>query len=87
MSAREPLSTNRGIHIPPFLFYTTAQAGRGRKSLKLKTESVTQLVKPRTAETSNATSDREANKPPPINLAHLKKKKKSNKITGKKNLQ
>lgn len=73
MSAAESLSTDRGIHIPPHHYTLTAQAGRGPGSPKLKTESVTQLVKPLTAETSDSTSDREADKPPPINSTHVKK--------------
>lgn len=64
--------------------YTTAQAGRGPGSPKLKTpESSTLLVKPLKAETSNSTSDREATKPPPINSTHVKKCKEERKNGGK----
>lgn len=52
---------------------TTAQAGRGPRSPKTP-QSSTLLEKPLTAETSNCTSDREANKPPPINSTHVEKK-------------
>lgn len=58
VDAIQSLITNGGVCFPPFFFNATAQTGRCRESLK--TESVTQLVKPPTAETSNGASDWEA---------------------------
>lgn len=60
VDAIQSLITNGGVCFPPFFFNATAQTGRCRESLK--TESVTQLVKPPTAETSNGASDWEAKK-------------------------
>ncbi len=54
--------------------HTIAQAGKGQGGPMLKTpESSTLHVSPLTAETSDSTSDREANKPPPINSTHVRK--------------